>query len=75
MEKTCPYCGREMVLGYLQSRDGLAWNEKPAAIAALAYNKRSALHLAPPVGFYSNGETEAYRCSDCRILLISYTEE
>ena len=75
MEKKCPYCGKEMVLGYLQSWDGLAWNQKPAAIAALAYSKRDALRLAPPVGLYSNGEVEAYRCSVCRILLLSYTEE
>ena len=25
MDTKCPYCGEEMVLGYIRSRDGVVW--------------------------------------------------
>ena len=32
----CPYCSNEMEKGYLQSRDGMGWNEKERLIPALS---------------------------------------
>ena len=31
MNKICPYCGGELLTGYIQSRDGVCWSEKEKA--------------------------------------------
>ena len=31
----CPYCGKEMTLGYIQNREGVYWTEKKRKVAAL----------------------------------------
>lgn len=33
----CPYCGKEMTLGYIQCRDGVTWTLKKQLISALSY--------------------------------------
>ena len=30
----CPYCGKEMTLGYIQNRDGVYWTEKKLPVPA-----------------------------------------
>ena len=35
MSKTCPYCGGELLTGYIQSRDGVCWSEKKKLVSAL----------------------------------------
>lgn len=35
MNKTCPYCGGELLTGYIQSRDGVCWSEKKKLVSAL----------------------------------------
>ena len=33
----CPYCGKEMQLGYLQSRDRIVWARKKWLIPSLSF--------------------------------------
>lgn len=35
MSMKCPYCNSEMILGYIQCRDGVSWSEKMRLIAAI----------------------------------------
>ena len=38
----CPYCEKEMELGYIQCRDGIHWSAKKMFVAALsAFGKDS----------------------------------
>lgn len=59
----CPYCGEEMTPGYIESRDGLAWNGKKVLIKALV---RSAAEL--PLG----KSVEVYNCWDRHKLVAAY---
>ena len=35
MDTKCPYCGEEMVLGYIRSRDGVVWAKDPSGISSI----------------------------------------
>ena len=69
----CPYCGQEMEQGYIQCRDGVTWTAKRKPIAALPLGGKDWVSLA-------NGAAEhsrivfAYRCRDCKKVLIEYLE-
>ena len=36
---SCPYCGKEMTLGYIQCRDGVQWTLKKQFVALLSFYK------------------------------------
>ena len=61
----CPYCSNEMEKGYLQSRDGMGWNEKERLIPAL-----SEVLASQQIG----RTVVAYRCKNCKIIVIDYSE-
>ena len=62
----CAHCGKEMELGYIQSRDGLGWNAKKRIVSALS-------------GTFADqnlGETAvAFRCKECKKVIIDYSDE
>lgn len=66
----CPYCNVEMVQGYVQSRDGVAWTTK----------KHLFLNPSPLIDIdavsISNTKSErrtiAYNCSRCQTVIIPY---
>ena len=60
----CPYCSNEMEKGYLQSRDGMGWNEKERLIPAL-----SGVLAAQQLG----RTVAAYRCKNCKKIVIDYS--
>ena len=72
MNKNCPYCGKEMELGYIQSGRGIAWRNKIAHIAAFSTLSRSAVRLSYAVGPFDGHVVEAYRCADCKKVIIEY---
>ena len=37
MDTKCPYCGEEMVLGYIRSRDGVVWAKDPSGISSIPW--------------------------------------
>lgn len=68
----CPYCGKEMKLGYIQCRDGVWWSEKTRILAALPAMDVSAINLSSGNGFFSGEAVEAYLCSECKKIVIDY---
>ena len=65
----CPYCQKEMVLGYIQCRDGLHWTPRRQPVAALSVLGRDSVRLSN--GADSNSRAVyAYRCADCRKVII-----
>lgn len=62
----CPYCSNEMDRGYLQSRDGIGWNENERLIPALS-GVLAGQHLGMSV--------VAYRCKTCKKIVIDYSEK
>ena len=69
----CPYCGKEMELGYVQSRDGVTWSDKEYAVKALATLHPRSISLANGVGDKSTA-VYAYRCADCKKVIIDYAK-
>ena len=67
----CPYCDKEMELGYIQCRDGITWTPKKQLISALSFLGKDSLSI-------SNGASDnskivyAYRCKDCKKIIIDY---
>lgn len=57
----CPYCGNEMEIGYLQSRDGIGWGKKELLLKAF-----SELFAEKPLGKV----VETYRCRQCKKMII-----
>lgn len=67
----CPYCGKEMELGFIQCRDGLTWTPKKQIIAALSSLGRDAIKLINGASENSN-TVHAYKCSECCKVIIEY---
>lgn len=68
----CPYCGKEMPLGYLQSRDGIVWAQKKWLIPSLSFLGKESTSL-------KNGARKdssvvyAFKCDDCKKVIIDYS--
>jgi hypothetical protein len=69
----CPYCGKEMELGYIQSRDGVTWSDKEYMIKSLATLHTGSISLANGVGDKSTA-VYAYKCGDCKKVIIDYSK-
>ena len=70
----CPYCGQEMVLGYVQCRDGLFWTPKKQPVAALSCFGRGRICLANSASNSVNTAC-AFHCETCRKIVIDYGVE
>ena len=70
----CPYCQKEMALGYIQCRDGLTWTPRRQPIAALSSFGRDAVPLSNTAA-ENNRTVHAYHCAACRKVLIDYDEQ
>ena len=68
----CKICGKEMTKGYIQSRDGIFWDEKVRKVAALPLSKSAIRISGDSTGPFSGSSVEAYRCKECRIIVIEY---
>lgn len=71
MSKICPYCGGELLTGYIQSRDGVCWSEKKKLVSALPGLAKDELYL--PDGHIGK-EVTALNCPKCRVILINYED-
>ncbi len=69
----CPYCGKEMTLGYIQCRDGVNWTLKKQPIAALSSLAINSQNLANGAGLTSS-VVYAYNCTECKKVIIDYAE-
>ena len=68
----CPYCGKEMELGYIQCRDGVHWTSKKVMVAALSQLGKDSISLENGTG--NKSTVFAYKCGDCKKVIIDYTE-
>ncbi len=73
--KKCPYCGKEMELGYIQSRDGVYWCVKKRPVAAIPPILQEYIELATSGESFSGGAVEAYNCPDCKKIVVDYAEK
>ena len=67
----CPYCGKEMELGYIQCRDGVRWSKNKFFVAALSGICKSATSLKNGASDNSSA-VYAYKCSSCKKVIIDY---
>ena len=72
----CPYCGKEMDLGYIQCRDGVFWTPKKQLVAALSGLGKGAVALNNGASDWNDGTSErtsvvyAHRCAGCEKVII-----
>lgn len=67
----CPYCEKEMELGYVQCRDGVTWTKNKFFIAALSSISKGAASLENGAADDSSA-VYAYKCSGCKKVIIDY---
>lgn len=65
----CPYCGKEMEKGFIQSRDGVWWTKKKYIIPAITALEfvREAVDLNP-----KEGCVDAYMCIECGKVIVEF---
>lgn len=68
----CPYCGKEMSLGYIQCRDGVTWNKTKRLVAAISHLGAD-LVLADGGGIFSGSAVAAHHCQSCKKIIIDYS--
>ncbi|WP_394266650.1 PF20097 family protein [Anaerotignum sp.] len=72
----CPYCGKEMTLGYIQNRDDLFWTSQKRVVASVPLGGGEKVHLGCGDGNpFVGGETEAWRCRVCKKIIIDYGKD
>ena len=70
----CPYCDKEMELGYIQCRDGVTWTPKKQLVAALSSLGKGSVSLANITT--GNARTVyAYKCGECKKVVIDYSTD
>jgi len=68
----CPYCGAEMLHGYLSSGAAI-WSERKHKISIIPNSKEKyALHLGYPFLFLNH--VESYCCPKCKKIIIDASE-
>ena len=68
----CPFCQKEMKLGYIQCRDGLYWSQKKRLAAPLPPWDENAVDVAPGEHAFNGVAAKAYLCSECQKVIIDY---
>ena len=69
----CPYCGKEMKLGYIQCRDGVVWTLKKQPMASLSFLGKESTWLNNGPG--KRSVTYAFKCEDCEKVIIDYSKD
>ena len=75
MSMKCPYFGNDMTLGYIQGQGTLYWAKKQRAVPALPPLGCSYIKLSSDEGGLYENAVEAYRCPECKKLIIDYSDE
>lgn len=71
-ERTCPYCGKPMVRGYIQSSRTLSWLPKRLKLfTAAGFMGHDALVLSEGAGIGAPCVI-AYKCEACQKIVIDY---
>ena len=70
----CPYCGKEMKLGYIQCRDGVIWTLKKQLVASLSFLGKESTPLDNGAANHS-AVVYAFKCDDCKKVIINYSKD
>ena len=70
----CPYCSKEMELGYIQCRDGVTWTPKKQLVAALSALGKDCIALENGAADHSR-IVYAHKCGACRKVIIDYSAD
>lgn len=70
----CPYCGKEMRYGVIQSPHEINWKPKKAKLFGTAQFHEGAIVLSQN-NFFKGSCVEAYRCDDCKKIIIEYSDD
>ena len=70
----CPYCNKEMELGYIQCRDGVTWTPKKQLVAALSAWGKDSVSLENGAA-YNPRTVYAYKCGACKKVIIDYSAD
>ena len=70
----CPYCEKEMTLGYIQCRDGVYWTLKKQLVASLSSWGKGSTCLSNGAADNSN-TVFAFKCEACKKIIIDYSRE
>lgn len=68
---TCPYCGAEMQLGYLQCGQPIMWSQEEK----LAFVIRSENEYVVSHGLLEGCYAETYFCKNCDIFILEKREQ
>ncbi len=68
----CPYCEKEMDLGFIQCRDGVTWTPKKQFLPALSFLGKGAVSLENGAADNSSA-VYAYNCPECKKVIIDYS--
>ncbi len=72
----CPYCGREMEVGVIQSRDAVVWTKETVGglFAPLRRKQSDGAVVLSEFHAFSGSAVRAYLCRECRKVLIDPTD-
>ena len=70
----CPYCEKEMELGYIQSPNGVVWTPKKHLIESFAVLDGNGISLANGAAINA-GTVYAYKCSKCQKVVIDLSTD
>ena len=67
----CPYCGKEMRCGVIQSPHEINWKPKKAKLFGNAVFHKDAIILSE-LNYLKGSCVKAYCCNDCKKIIIDY---
>lgn len=65
----CPYCGKQMTSGYLQSARGIIWSQEKKK-ALFKATKPGDIEVSE--GFWNGCFAPSYRCWSCALILTPF---
>lgn len=68
----CPYCGKEMNHGVIQSQHEICWKPEKGKVFATSQFARDAIILSE-FSFFKGSSAKAYNCNDCKKIIIDYS--
>lgn len=68
----CPYCGRDMILGYIQSSRALVWDTEKLSGVILPSSDGAGRILTK--GLFKKQAIESHLCETCNLLISALDE-
>lgn len=74
----CPYCKKDMIKGHIQTRgEVIKWlpENKNSQFLATRWEVRKNEVKLGKYSYFTGGDVEAYRCEECKKIIINYSLE